>query len=127
MSGTPSRTARVSTARWNLKEAEDKTPIRGTQILYEATVCGRGSVGSQTQRHPERAGVYKAEMERRSHALPWEICPWATLLGRSRGQPIKGQKSAEGIVGRCSDQRPELVRAERTNTSMTAEGRSNED
>ena len=37
MTGTPSRTARVSTARRNLKEAEGKLPTRGTQIAYEAT------------------------------------------------------------------------------------------
>jgi hypothetical protein len=36
MTGTPSRTARVSTARWNLKEAEGKLPTRGTRIAYEA-------------------------------------------------------------------------------------------
>src|SRR5690606_10667608 len=37
MTGTPSRTARVSAVRWNLKEAEGKLPTRGTRIAYEAT------------------------------------------------------------------------------------------
>ena len=37
MTGTPSQTARVSTARWNLKEAEGKLLTRGTRIAYEAT------------------------------------------------------------------------------------------
>jgi len=37
MTGTPSRTVRVSAARRNLKEAEGKLPARGTRIAYEAT------------------------------------------------------------------------------------------
>ena len=37
MAGTPSRTARVSVARRNLKEAEGKLPARGTRTAYEAT------------------------------------------------------------------------------------------
>ncbi len=37
MTGTPSRTARVSAARWNLKEAVGKLPVRGTRTAYEAT------------------------------------------------------------------------------------------
>jgi len=34
--GTISRTARVSIARWNLKEAAGKTLARRTEIAYEA-------------------------------------------------------------------------------------------
>ena len=41
MVGTDSRTARVSTARWNLKEAAGKTPARRTGIAYEAVTSGR--------------------------------------------------------------------------------------
>lgn len=37
MTGTPSRTARVSAARWNLKEAAGKLPVRGTRTASEAT------------------------------------------------------------------------------------------
>ena len=36
MPGTPSRTARVSIARWNLKEAAGKLPVRGTRTASEA-------------------------------------------------------------------------------------------
>ena len=36
--GSISRTARVSTARWNLKEAEGKTLARRTGITYEAYI-----------------------------------------------------------------------------------------
>ena len=45
MTGTPSRTARVPTARWDLKEAVGKAPNRGTRTAYEARRRGRGSVG----------------------------------------------------------------------------------
>ena len=41
MTGTASRTARVSTARWNLKEAAGKIPARRTEITYEAVPFGR--------------------------------------------------------------------------------------
>ena len=41
MTGTVSRTARVSTARSNLKEAAGKIPARRTEIAYEAVPSGR--------------------------------------------------------------------------------------
>ena len=37
MTGTPSRTARVPSVRWDLKEAVGKLPARGTRTAYEAT------------------------------------------------------------------------------------------
>ena len=46
--GTVSRTARVSTARWNLKEAEGKALARRTGIAYEAVAVG------------EEANIFKA-------------------------------------------------------------------
>ena len=49
MSGTSSRTARVSIARWNLKEAEGKLPARGTRIAYEAlSRWTRGPIDSKS-------------------------------------------------------------------------------
>jgi hypothetical protein len=39
VTGTPSRTARVSGATQNLKEAAGKLPVRGTRIAYEAVAC----------------------------------------------------------------------------------------
>src|SRR6056297_1658181 len=42
MTGTVSRTARVSIARWSLKEAAGKIPARRTEIAYEAVPFGRG-------------------------------------------------------------------------------------
>jgi len=41
MVGTVSRTARVSVARRNLKEAAGKVPARRTEIAYEAGASGR--------------------------------------------------------------------------------------
>ena len=52
MTGTPSRTARVPTVRWDLKEAEGKTPNRGTRNVYEAHGCGRGSGEVRVRCHP---------------------------------------------------------------------------
>ena len=42
MMGIVSGTARVSTVRWNLKEAVRKVPARGTRSAYEASPSGRG-------------------------------------------------------------------------------------
>jgi hypothetical protein len=53
MTGTPSRTARVPTARWDLKEAEGKPPTRGTRSASEASDRGQGSVGV---RSPKSSG-----------------------------------------------------------------------
>ena len=43
MTGTASRTARVSIARWNLKEAEGKALARRTETAYEAAAVGEKS------------------------------------------------------------------------------------
>lgn len=48
MTGTLSQTARVSAARWNLKEAAGKLPVRGTRTAYEATTrWARGRIDSK--------------------------------------------------------------------------------
>ena len=112
MSGTPSRTARVSTARWNLKEAEDKTLIQGTRTLYEAAVCGRESVGSQNPKTSGTGGRIQGGYGAKVTRLTLGDLLSGYMLGRSRGQPIREQKSADGIVGRCSYRRPERIRTE---------------
>ena len=111
MSGTPSRTARVSTVRWNLKEAEDKTPIQGTQIWYEAVVRGRGSVDSQSPKTSGTGGRIPGGCGGKVTRLTLGDLLSGHVLGRSEDQTIREQKSAEGIVGRCSDRRPERIRA----------------
>ncbi len=47
MTGTSSRTARVSGVTRNLKEAAGKIPARRTETAYEAATSGRG--GQETQ------------------------------------------------------------------------------
>jgi len=48
MTGTPSRTARVSAVRRNLKEAEGKLLVRGTRTAYEALIrWARGPIDSK--------------------------------------------------------------------------------
>jgi hypothetical protein len=114
MTGTPSRTARVPTARWDLKEAAGKAPNRGTRCAYEARNRGRGSGDFLARRHPERLRVDATGLGRRSRALPWEICARAmegrtSPLGVARG----AQKSAEGIPGCRTSPRPEQVTLDR--------------
>ena len=48
MVGTVSRTARVSVARRNLKEAVSKVPARRTGIAYEAGISGREGINLQS-------------------------------------------------------------------------------
>ena len=48
MVGTVSRTARVSGATRNLKEAAGKVPARRTEIAYEAATSGRGGKDTQS-------------------------------------------------------------------------------
>ena len=55
MTGTPSRTARVPTARWDLKEAGGKPLTRGTRTASEAWSHGRGRVGT---RSPKSSGMW---------------------------------------------------------------------
>ena len=69
MTGTPSRTARVSGARRNLKEAAGKLLARGTRIAYEALAwMGERAIRLKAQCHPDRTGVYAAGMWEESHA-----------------------------------------------------------
>ena len=85
--GTASRTARVSIARWNLKEADGKTLVLRTETAYEAALtdkrakrlkvrCLHGSQGRRCGRH-KRGGQC---------ALPGEVSGGAIKLARSRGR-----------------------------------------
>jgi hypothetical protein len=69
MAGTASRTARVSTARWNLKEAAGKLPARRTEIAYEAVPSGREGQRLQSPiAIREDGAVYAAGMWEEGHA-----------------------------------------------------------
>src|SRR4030095_1356737 len=96
--GTISRTARVSIARWNLKEAAGKALARRTEIAYEADKLDEKADIFKVQylygKLGCRGGGHKREGE---SALPGEICNFAGRQLSSRGEGMKLQKSAEGI------------------------------
>ena len=98
--GTVSRTARVSIARWNLKEAAGKALARRTEIAYEAVILDEKAnlfkVLYLYGRYGRRCGGHKREG---GCALPGEICRSAPVLPSPRGDGKGRQKSAEGIVG----------------------------
>jgi hypothetical protein len=77
--GTVSRTARVSIARWNLKEAAGKALARRSGIAYEAVLLDEEAIISKVRylygEHGRRWGGHKREG---GFALPGEICSSAT-------------------------------------------------
>jgi hypothetical protein len=81
--GTVSRTAKVSTARWNLKEAAGKALARRTEIAYEAVMPGEKANIFKAQylygRHGRICGGHKREG---GCALPGEICRSALCYRR---------------------------------------------
>ncbi len=90
----------MSIARWNLKEAAGKALTRRTEIAYEAcSLDERANVFKVQYLYGKivcKCGEYKRESE---SALPGEICNFADELPSLRGEGMKLQKSAAGIVG----------------------------
>ena len=90
----------MSIARWNLKEAAGKALVRRTEIAYEADKLDEKATIFKVQylygKFGCRCGGHKREGE---SALPGEICDFAFELLSLRGDGMKLQKSAEGIVG----------------------------
>ena len=85
--GTVSRTARVSTVKWNLKEAEGKALARRTGNAYEAVAVGEKAIIFKAQylhgNCGRRCGGHKCE----GHAhYPGrsDILPCATGIERCR-------------------------------------------
>lgn len=76
--GTISRTARVSIARWNLKEAAGKALARRTEIAYEACKLDEKATIFKVRylygQFVRRCGGHKREGE---SALPGEVCNFA--------------------------------------------------
>ena len=76
--GIVSRTARVSIARWNLKEAAGKALARRTEITYEAVRLDEKAYIFKVQylygKFDCRCGEHKREGE---SALPGEVCNFA--------------------------------------------------
>ena len=91
----------MSIARWNLKEAAGKALARGTEIAYEACKLDEKANIFKVQylygKLVRRCGGHKREGE---SALPGglQLCQELPSL---RGEGMKLQKSAEGIVGPC--------------------------
>ena len=90
----------MSIARWNLKEAAGKALARRTEIAYEAVKLDEKASTFKIQylygKLGCRCGGHKREGE---SALPGEVCNFAKWLQSSRGDGMRLQKSAEGIVG----------------------------
>src|SRR5512136_1088368 len=104
MVGTISRTARVSGAIRNLKEAAGKIPARRTETAYEAATTGQaGTCLIKPNNHPEGVEVNAAGIWEEGHAhYPGRsVVPhWAKSgAGELKSQlPHVRQKSAEAIV-----------------------------
>lgn len=103
MVGTVSRTARVSVARRNLKEAAGKVPARRTGIAYEAGISGRegtllqSPITIQEDMSVYAAGIWdegRAHYPGRSVVLHWPKCRG---VGAGDSSPYDRQKSAEAI------------------------------
>ena len=87
MTGTPSRTARVSEATGNLKEAEGKLLARGTRIAYEALArWARGQVDSKPDVIRTGPAYMRRVCERKVTRLTLRDlprCPRASCFARS--------------------------------------------
>jgi hypothetical protein len=90
MVGTISRTARVSVARRNLKEAEGKIPARRTEIAYKAATTGQADTYLiKPNNHPEGVEVDAAGIWEEGHAnYPGKFCRPALDEIRRRGAEI---------------------------------------
>ena len=90
----------MSIARWNLKEAAGKALARRTEITYEAVRLDKKAHIFEVQYLYGKLGCRCGEHKREGEsALPGEICNFAVRLLSLRGDGMKLQKSAEGIVG----------------------------
>lgn len=131
MTGTPSRTARVSAARRNPKEAEGKLLVRGTRTAYEATTrWARGPIDSK----PNVIRIELAYMRRmygrkvaRLTLRDLSFCPRARAVARrldgttevsrghsSRGLTVRSMETLarKGRNRQASQDRPTQRRAE---------------
>ena len=106
MAGTPSRTARVSVARRNLKEAEGKLPARGIRTAYEASSWwARGRIDLKPDAIRTGWAYMRRVGGRKVARLTLRGLPVCHVLGSLRGGPMGRQKSAEAIVVACVPRR----------------------
>ena len=111
MTGTPSRTATASAARWGGKEAVGKAPARGTRTAYEASArWARGHNRLEARCHPDRRGVDAAGRWSEGHA---------SYPGRSARVPceLDASKGAD-------DARAEVSRGHSSRRARAAKGQT---
>jgi len=102
MTGTPSRTARVSVARSNPKEAEGKLPARGIRIAYEASArWARGPIDSKPEVIRIESAYMRRACGRKVTRLTLRGLPSCLVLVTPQGVAMGRQKSAEAIVAAC--------------------------
>jgi hypothetical protein len=90
--GSMSRTARVSIARWNLKEAAGKALARRTGSAYEADVLGKEAKISETQYlHGKHGRICDGHKRESGCALPGEICRPALCYRRREASGRDGR------------------------------------
>ena len=77
MSGTPSRTATARSRGRVERKLETKLRSEEHESHKRQPSGGRGAVGTRSPMTSGPSVVYAAELERRSRALPWEICSFA--------------------------------------------------
>jgi len=102
--GTISQTARVSTVRWNLKEAEGKVSHRRTETTYKAYV-ERTSLPNKTKSNTTRIPRCKCSGDMRWKLLflsgeVWQIsCDYGFRSNKPHSDVcLNCQKSAEAIL-----------------------------
>lgn len=84
MSGTPSRTATARPRGRVERKLETNLRSEEHEPHTRQPNGGRGAVGIRSPMTSGPSVVYAAEMERRSRALPWEICSFAIESVRAK-------------------------------------------
>ncbi len=96
MARTPSRTARVSVARRNLKEVEGKLPTRGRQTAYEASSWwARGRIEPRPDAIRTDSAWMRQVYGAKAKRLTLRGLSVCLVPGPPRGGPMSRQKSAE--------------------------------
>ena len=107
--GTVSQTARVFTARWNLKEAAGKTLVRRTGIAYEAVARG------------EKAYIFKA---RYLHGMCGRKCGGHKREGRTSYPGISALLPCATVVVRRWNGSAEVSRGHSSWSNSSPKGRT---
>ncbi len=99
--GSASRTARVSAARWNPKEAAGKTLVRRTETTYEAAAVVERANRLKVQFLHGSCGSICGGHKRGGHcALPGEISGGAIKLAEPKGWDDAVREVSRGHISR---------------------------